>query len=147
MQTIPKYFRAFVKTLRLLISGGKIPEEANMPYRRWSERTVALVATVFSVSDKNALPAEKREAIKTKIDGREMSLQTVLQAIHYHAKEEYVYLLKNITDNSITTIQATNLNDEYALSRFLENTLIENGEVRGALTHLHNHLKQIPNKN
>lgn len=147
MQTIPKYFRAFIKTLRLMISGGKLPEEANMPYRRWSERTVALVATVFSISDKNAFSSEKREAIKAKIDGREMSLQTVLQVIHYHAKEEYTYLLKNLTDNSITTIQATNLNDEYALSRFIENTLIENGEIRQGLTHLHNHLKQIPNKN
>ncbi len=118
-----------------------------MPYRRWSERTVALVATVFSVSDKNGVVSETRETIKARIDGREMSLQTVLQAIHYHAKEEYAYLLKNLTDNSILTIQATNLNDEYALSRFIENTLIENSEIRMTLTHLHNHLKQIPNKN
>ncbi len=147
MPTLSKYFRAFIKTLRLMMSGGKLPEEANMPYRRWSERTVALVATVFSVSDKNGVVSETRETIKARIDGREMSLQTVLQAIHYHAKEEYAYLLKNLTDNSILTIQATNLNDEYALSRFIENTLIENSEIRMTLTHLHNHLKQIPNKN
>jgi hypothetical protein len=147
MRAFVKYSRAFWKTLRLLMSGGKIPEEAHMDYRRWSERTVALVATVFATSDKHGISVSQRDMIRAKIDGREMSLQTILQAVAYHAKEEYVYLLRHFTDQSLMTIQATNMNDEYALSRFIENTLIENGDVRQSLIYLHNHLKQIPNKN
>lgn len=147
MRTFVKYSRAFWKTLRLLMSGDKIPEQAHIDYRRWSERTVALVATVFATSDKHGITIEQRDTIKARIDGRDMSLQTILQAIAYHAKEEYVYLLRHFTDKSLTTIQATNMNDEYALSRFIENTLIENSDIRQSLIYLHNHLKQIPNKN
>ncbi|PJF28108.1 MAG: hypothetical protein CUN52_13605, partial [Phototrophicales bacterium] len=122
MRAFIKYSRAFWKTLRLLMNGGKIPEEAHMDYRRWSERTVALVATVFATSDKHGITVDRRDTLTTRIDGREMSLQTILQAVAYHAKEEYVYLLRNFTDQSLTTIQATNMNDEYALSRFIENS-------------------------
>ncbi|MDX2078920.1 MAG: hypothetical protein SFZ02_20980 [bacterium] len=148
MQTFPKYARGLWKTIVVLVrGGGKPPEEANIPYRRWTERTNALVTAVFAVADKEAISVATRESLKIKVDGREMSLQTLLQAIAYHAKEEYAYLLKNFTDNSLMTIQATNLNDEYALSRFIEAELIKSEAVLKALTNLHTHLKQVPNKN
>lgn len=147
MQMFVKYSRGMWKTIVLLVRGGKAPEEANMPYRRWAERTAALVTAVFSASDKVGVSADKRDTIKTKIDGRDMSLETLLKAIAYHAKEEYAYLLKHLTDKSLSTIHATNLNDEYALGRFIEGELIKDDGTLVALTNLHKHLKQVPNKN
>lgn len=141
-----KYIRAFIKTISLMMRGGELPAQTNMPYRHWSKQTISLVMTVFDVSDKYALPSEKRKMLKAKIDGREMSLQTVLQAILFHAQDEYPYLLNHLTDKSITTIEAINWNDEYALSRFIDDSRIESHDIRQALTHLHRHLKQIPNK-
>jgi len=146
MKSLIKYTRAFWKTLVMLLRGQSVPENANMPYRRWSERTVALVTAFFAVADKLGITQEKRESLKLKIDGREVSLQVVLKAIAYHSREEYSYLLKNLIENSITTIIATNTNDEYALSRFIEAKLIENEAVAGALIAIHKHLEQIPAK-
>lgn len=147
MEMFVKYSRGLWKTLVLLLRGGKLPEEANIHYRRWAERTAALVTAVLSASDKVGISEEKLEGIKVKVDGRDISLQTTLRGIAYHAKEEYVYLLKHLTDNSLTTIHATNLNDEYALSRFIESGLIYEDSILVMLDNLHNHLKQVPNKN
>ncbi|MCU0480128.1 MAG: hypothetical protein MUE54_02820 [Anaerolineae bacterium] len=142
-----KYSRGMWKTIILLVRGGKLPEDAHMPYRRWMERTGALVTAVLSASDRVGISADKRNAIKTKIDGRDMSLETVLKAIAYHAKDEYTYLLKHLTDKSISTIHATNMNDAYALGRFIEVGLITDDGTLVALSNLHKHLEQVPNKN
>jgi hypothetical protein len=146
MKALIKYTRVFWKTLVMLVRGQSVPESANMPYRRWSERNVALVTAFFAVADKSGMTQDKRESLKLKIDGREVSLQLILKTIAYHSREEYAYLLKNLTENSITTIVATNINDEYALSRFIDAKLIENEEVIGALITIHKHIGQIPYK-
>lgn len=147
MELFVKYIRGLWKTFTLLLRGGKLPEEANIHYRLWTERTAALVTAVFSASDKVGISENKRNDLKVKVDGREISLQTTLKGVAYHAKEEYAYLLKHLTENSLTTIHATNLNDEYALSRFIESGLIYEDSILVMLRNLHNHLKQVPNKN
>lgn len=147
MQTLLRYFRALLKTFYVLLRGGKLPEEAHMAYRRWAERTVALIATVLNTATQYGLIQSQREALKVKVDGRETSLETILQAIRYHAQEEYLYLLQHITDKSLTTIHATNLNDTYAIDKFLTTELITDPTIRGTLVTLHAHLQQIPNKN
>ncbi len=57
---------------------------------------------------------------QAKVDGRTQSLQTIIQAVNYHAKTEFPYLLKHLTEHSVTAVYATNMNDAYAVKRILE---------------------------
>jgi hypothetical protein len=82
-----------------------------------------------------------------KIDGREQSLHTIIEAIRYHAAQEYPYLLQHLTEHSLTAIYASNINDQYAVARFLETESAKNKELRHALMQLSDHLQAIPPTN
>lgn len=84
---------------------------------------------------------------KVKVDGRTQSLKTIIEAVNYHAKTEFPYLLRNLTEHSTTAIYATNMNDSYAVRRILEDEAISQqlgDDLRKLLGDLSRLLDSIP---
>jgi hypothetical protein len=138
-----RYLRAFFLALWMTIRGEK-PERLHERLWVWVEKTPPLVEAVVEAADENGLDKDERRAIMLNVDGREQSVQTVLDAIHYHTKEEYPYLLQNPVDSHITAIYASNMNDQYAVQVMYSTKALQDTEVNQKVEALANHLNAIP---
>lgn len=142
-----RYARAFWVALKLTLRG---QSPAPHPYARlnaWIEQTPALVAAIYAAADRDGLDKNARKVLLLKLDGRDMTVQTVLAAVDHHARQEYPYLLRHLTDHSITAIYASNLDDQYRITRLRDSQLLPAGAAREALTRLSAHLNGIPPSN
>jgi hypothetical protein len=142
-----RYIRAFFLALKMTFTGEKPPSAPHAALQTWIESLPPLTQSVIKVADDAGVDKSAREKISMKIDGREQSLHTILEAIRYHAAQEYPYLLLHFTEHSLTAIYASNMNDQYALTRFLDGESAQNKELRQALTQLSDHLQAIPPSN
>jgi len=84
-----------------------------------------------------------------KIEGREMTTLTILKAVAYHNKEEYPYLLHNLTEHSLTAIYASNMNDQFHVMRLRDSAVVADASeaVQQAIAALSDHLNNIPPSN
>ncbi len=105
---------------------------------KWIVEGEQLTSALLTLIDQHNMDCN---TITRKIEGREMSLETVLGGVHYHLREEYPYLLRHLTRHSITAIYASNMNDQYFVSSFINS--IENATIRQALQNLDQHLQSI----
>ncbi|TVR18420.1 MAG: hypothetical protein EA396_15145 [Anaerolineaceae bacterium] len=142
MQNLKLMWRALILTLR--------GEKVRRPYGKlidWIERGAVLANQAIKQADAAGLDTTARRKLTAKIDGREQSLETVLEAIRYHADTEYPYMMEHLAEHTITAIYATNMNDQYALARLLEAHRIQPAQTHRALQALDAHLQAIPPSN
>lgn len=142
MQNIKLMWRALILTLR--------GEKVRRPYGKltdWIERGAVLANEAIKQANADGLDAPARQKLTAKIDGREQSLETVLEAIRYHADTEYPYMMEHPAEHTITAIYATNMNDQYALARLLEAHRIKPAATDRALRALDAHLQAMPPSN
>lgn len=142
-----RYMRALWVALRLTLRGQSPPPRPYARLRAWIDQTPALVAAIYAAADRNGLDKNARKVLLLKLDGRDMTVQTVLAAVEHHARQEYPYLLRHLTDHSITAIYASNLDDQYRVSRLRDSQLLPAGAARDALARLSAHLSAIPPSN
>ncbi len=137
---IYRYKPAFFAALRRAV-GRKLPFPV---FSRWARRTLPLVSAVFKAADSSGLDEAQRRALKLHIDRRDISMETILSAIRYHAEREYPYLLgEKVADNAIA-VYALNLNDRYYLLRLTEVEALNGGALGEALAALRLHLDNAP---
>ena len=104
-----------------------------------------LVDEAYHAADQGGLDKNARQALKVRVDGRLMSLETLLATVKFHAHQEYPNLLGHGTAQDIlNTLYATNINDQYWISRLVEGDAVQNLLLRTALNRLSTHLAQIP---
>lgn len=133
------FWQALMMTLR-----GEQPVRRHGKLSDW-------IATTAQISDQFIQQAEieklELSTFSAKVDGRTQTLKTIIYAVNYHAKTEFTYLLKHLTEHSITAIYATNMNDAYAVKRILEDEGLKAGMGAGQyqlLQTLSKHLDAIP---
>lgn len=146
MNTLTRYIRAFIVTLRLTMRGQQPPGLRHPELYTWIKQMALLVDAVYAAADQNNLGKKAREATTVKLDGRSMSLETAFQTLRYHAGEEYPSLLRNSPNSrhNLSAIYAGNMNDRYWLMTLQAEPALQNTAVHAALTHLGAHLDAIP---
>ncbi len=138
------YVNAFVTSVKMTARGQKpqsLQAEADhAPLFGWFRETVALVAAVESAAKAENIDPK---AVVFRLDSRVTTLKTVLESIHFHAAQEYPMLLHQRSQYALIAIQATNLNDRFALLRLNEAEGLTD-ELRKPLTALARHLEVLP---
>ena len=146
MNTLTRYIRAFIVSLRLTLRGQQPPGLRHPELYAWIRQMAVLVDAVYTAADQNGLDKKVRAATTVKLDGRSMSLETALQTLRYHAGEEYPSLLRNSpkSRHNLSAIYAGNMNDRYWLMTLQADSTVQNPAVHAALMQLSAHLDSIP---
>ncbi len=132
----------------MTIRGEKIaaPAMPASPLTIWINQYLTLVEAVLLAANLNGIDQAARKQIKLRLDGRDMSLETALLTLKFHATEEYPSLVRQGTEGRgvQNTLYATNMNDRYWISRMVENPELQKPDVQAALSALDKHLDSIP---
>lgn len=139
--TLSALFEAARRTLR-----GEGPPSRADRYPR-TRAWLASAATALEALDA-ALRAEGIDgsAIVLHLEGRDTSLRRTIDAIQFHLASEYPALLTRSSQYAMPGIQATNLNDRYAIMRFGQVDALPE-TVRNALHALGETLSQQASQN
>ncbi len=105
-----------------------------------------LVEAIYTAADKNGIREAERRTVQVRLDGRLMTLETILGTIQHHAEQEYPFLLRSNGQYNIAAIHATNMNNRYWLVRLREESSLQIPEIQAALTRLSAHLEAIPSE-
>ncbi len=140
---IARYLRAFVLALRLTLRGKQI-EPKHPELAVWAREAGRRVDTVYRATDANGLNEAARKALILHLEGRDISMETILASVRHHATQEYVKLLLDSTPHTFVAIYASNLNDRYRVAQ-LHDT-IQQPPVKAALASLSEHLGEIPSQ-
>ena len=132
-----RYIRAFLQAARMTMRGESVRQHESL--WQWIEQGTALTTATFAITDKHNLD---RTQLTQRLEGRDMSLETVLGGIQYHFTQEYPYLLRDFTQHSITAIYASNMNDHFFISAFIDP--VDSPEIKQALQKLQQHLENAP---
>lgn len=144
MNTVTRYLRAFVGALRMTLRGEKpatqVVEERYPDLLAWCRQTVALVK---GVQDSAAGADYDMATLTQHIEGRDTTLARMLEAVRYHAAQEYPHLLRHEAQFGVLAMSSTNLNDRYLVMRFAEVSNLP-APVQVALERLGEHLGNLP---
>ena len=147
MNQVQRYLRAFWGALRLTLRGEKIapPSLPASPLTTWISQYSSLVDAVLRAADQNGINQAARKQAKLRLDGRQMSLETALLTLKFHAAEEYPSLVRQGEGRGVqNTLYATNMNDRYWISKMAESPDMQKPDVQTALSELDKHLDNIP---
>lgn len=136
-----RYIKAFWTAFNMTLRGEK-PIRPHEALWDWIEQGHYLAEAVLDEADHHGLDRAAREQLTIHIEGRTMSMQTILAAVIYHTGQEYPYLLDHPTPHSITAIYASNLNDQFYVTRLHESAL--DSPVQARLLALRDHLSAVP---
>ncbi|MBW4439388.1 MAG: hypothetical protein KME04_19760 [Pleurocapsa minor GSE-CHR-MK-17-07R] len=143
-RSLQDYLRAFVKAVRMTASG-QTPqtlknEQAASPLLTWCRESVRQVDAI-----KAAAAAEQVDllALTVRVDKRDLSLLTILETVRFHAAEEFPHLVRQGGQYATLAIQASNLNDRFAVLKASECVEIS-AQLAGKIGALGEHLAQPP---
>lgn len=141
-RVIRAFFQAAVMTLR----GEKLPPPRTTEEQiaeRYPEAAAWLAETITRVKAVEAAAAGiDLDALKVRVDRREMRARTILEAIRFRAAQEYPFMLLNPSAYRAMGFQAINANDVYLLERLHEAEGLPEA-VKAALSEVRNHLNTI----
>jgi hypothetical protein len=144
MNTIVRYLRAFFVALRMTVRGQKPPPPPHPEWTAWARQTVLLIDEIYAAAESSGLDKNARQSLVVKLDGRSMSVETVLATLRYHAAQEYPSLLRTAGRFNRGAIQATNMNDHYWLLRLREETPLNKPSLQASIARLTAHLEATP---
>ena len=141
-----RYLSAFWGALRTTLRGQTYsPPAQPSPLAAWISQYQILVDAVLRAANQNGLDQAARKQVKLRLDGRQMSLETALMTLKFHAAEEYPSLVRSGTGRDVqNTLYATNMNDRYWISRMVEAPVLQQPDVQQALSVLDAHLDTLP---
>lgn len=136
-----RYIRAFFLALWMTLRGQVPPSKMEQAYpalAAWHK-----TATIKLQAAYHATTPDQRQSVQVKVDGRMMRMETILGGVKHHLETEYVYLMDNPTEHSLTALYAANMNDMYWTRVLAEsNDLPE--VAQAAVMSLSQHLEAIP---
>lgn len=139
---LQRYARAFWIALKYTLRGEKPPllrvRDQYPVITAWVDETVRLVDTIERVTTEAGVD---RKAVSVRVDRRDVSMETILATVKFHAKREYPSLMVNANEHSPLTVHATNHNDRYLVLQ-LSNAV--QPPLKAAVEALAEHLAMIP---
>jgi hypothetical protein len=143
-----RYIRAFFQALAMTLRGETPPPRPYARLHAWIEEGETHVKAVYTAAKEAGYDAAKRKATNLKLDGRDTTMETILNVVAFHMREEYPHLLTNLTDHSITAIYAANMNDQYNIARLSTHDTLQNApDLQARIAALSAHLNDIPPSN
>ncbi|MFZ4826882.1 MAG: hypothetical protein ACOYLB_05970 [Phototrophicaceae bacterium] len=141
-----RFFRIFFQALMMTLRGEKPLTRAQRDYPRLFEWLSVTTDKLRAIEDWFAThpPAQAQRAhLKVKIEGREVTMETILASVRFHLAQEYPYLLKHLTEHTLTGIYAYNMNDAFQVFKLTQADALPT-ELQPLLQDLLNHLQAIP---
>lgn len=138
-----RYLRALSQAISLTLKGETV-QPRYPQLRHWIDEAANHLATVYVTADQQKLTREQRQALMLRVDGVNLSMQTILDAVHHNLHREYQALLNDPIEHHMTAIHASNLNDRYRIERLSQDEALANTPVQAALMQLQAHLEAIP---
>lgn len=138
------YLRAFWQALILTLRGEQPPAPLYAAQRAWVAQLAGLVDAVYAAAETEGLDAAARRALILRIEGRDMSMETILATLKYHAEQEYPYLFQHITTDLYTALYASNFNDAFWVIRLESVAALQTPPMQAALKALSAHLEALP---
>jgi hypothetical protein len=118
---IHRYLRALAGALRLTLRGEPAPVTAVRPthpaYADWALRVIGACDAVYKAAQTAELSVS---TVVVHADGRDHSMEIILNGIRFHAGEEYPYMLRGGDRFAPLAVSASNLNDRFLVSRLRE---------------------------
>lgn len=136
--------RAFWLAIGFTRRGEKPPALQHPQLLAWVRQLDVLVDEVYAAAEQSQFDQTRRQATTLKLDGRLMSVESVLAAVRYHARQEYPSLLRSGLPFNRLGIQASNVNDHYWVSRLVDVPELQSPLLKTSLTRLAAHLNAIP---
>lgn len=140
-----RLLRAFILALKMTLRGEKPNPPALPPIVVWSRQLVERVDAVSRAADAHGLDKSARQNLTLRLDGRMRNVEFVLATVRYHAAQEYPSLFQNgLSSRHLNAVYATNMNDQYWVSRLLEVDALQAAPLHAALDQLRLHLETVP---
>jgi hypothetical protein len=143
LKTLYRYIRAFFLALKLTLQGAQPPRQH--PLVNWTKQMAILTEAVINTLEQCGIDKAARESLKLRLDGRKISLETVLATVRFHAAQEYPMLLQGPQNrDAFNTFYASNMNDRYWISQLAEADALKDPTIHAAIMQLKTHLDQPP---
>lgn len=113
-----------------------------MAMRAWAAKAADLTQAALKAGDESGFDGKMRAALTLSVEGRRVSVETVLQTVRFHAEQEYPHVLSQNNRDDLAAIYAANVNDRFLTSRAFD--ALEAGMFREAVGQLFSHLENIP---
>ena len=148
MQTKPSWrriLRAFWQALQMTLRGQIYtrPSKVSAEARDWIEQGQVLTRNALSTADTHGLDETARKQHVLTVEGRPISMQTILAGVQHNFEREYMPLLDSGLEHSWLTLMAFNMNDRYRLTQLAE-SLAHVSAVQQAIMTLEAHLAVLP---
>lgn len=110
----------------------------------WALHTRDHVRAVIAAANTVGLDESQRRALVLHVDKRDISMETILAGIRFHAAEEYPFLLRQSHEHNLLAVHAANLNDRYLVMQLAAADETQAEPLRSQLNILRNHLDNAP---
>jgi hypothetical protein len=146
-----RYLRAFFGALWLTLRGKTLQPPAAAPrypaLAEWVRVGTQRAATVVRIAEKNGWDEARRKSLSLRIDGRPMTMETIVRAVEHNMTREYPLLMATTFEGAVTTLYALNMNDQHRVRRLADAPELADGVLRDAVLALADHLDRIPPSN
>ncbi|HYO89222.1 MAG TPA: hypothetical protein VER79_11275 [Candidatus Limnocylindrales bacterium] len=117
-RTPGEYVRALVTAARMTLRGEQHPAQAAVEKYPQTNAWLAETAAALTAIEQAARAARfDPTSVTMHIEGRDVRMSTILEAVRFHIAEEYPSLLASPSSYSLLALKATNLNDRYLALR------------------------------
>lgn len=126
-----------------------LTQQINVPYPRlnaWALQTRDLVRAVIMAANTVGLNQAARRELVLHLDKRDVSMETILAGVRFHAAQEYPHLLEQQLAHNVLALHAANLNDRYLVMRLTEAEQTQVEPLRARLIALRDHLDNAPSE-
>jgi hypothetical protein len=149
MKSPGRYLSAFVKALAMTLRGERIPTQQEKLTSRaprlagWLAETLRLAERAREAAGEQGL---NMADFVLHIEKRDVTMETILKTVIYHARQEYPHLLLSDTDYARLALKATNVNDVFFVRRLADSPDLP-PTIKPLVEALHQHLSTIPADN
>ncbi|MCY4021702.1 MAG: hypothetical protein OXG39_20045 [Chloroflexi bacterium] len=134
----------FFRALQIALRGESLVPAPYRPLAAWMDAVESHLSLVLDTAEAHGFDHCQRQDLQLKLDGRLTSLEQSLQMLRHNLKNEYPRLMRLNDPYSMMVVQSINMNDQYRVSRFLEDGMIESNALRHALEDLNQRLLNLP---
>jgi hypothetical protein len=148
MKTPGRYVNAFIKAMMMTLRGERIPtQEERLTARApvlagWMAETIRLAELAREAAAGQGI---NMVDFVMHIEKRDVSMDTILKAVIFHARQEYPSLLLSENEYARLALKATNMNDAFLVRRLADNPDLPPA-LKPMIEALHEHLATVPSE-
>lgn len=136
-----RYLRAFIIALKMTLRGETPPVSHRARLTDWMRQGIERLDLIERLAAQHQIDPQ---AVVLHIDRRAITMSTILRTARFHLNREYPILLRQLSDQSVTLLYASNMDDHFRLTRLEAAPELAHTPVRQAVAALAAHFEEIP---